>query len=403
MRRHVLALISLGGLLLPSASLAAPRYQVERVVMLIRHGVRAPLDGEAAAAKYASEPFPAWNTPASALTPHGAEALRLLAGSERRRLIGQGLLPHLGCPSQGTIRVWTNSKSRTINSGRALADGLAPKCPIAVEHKPEGQPDPLFDAIEANAVQFDAKDAAASINRELDDGRALMRGADKGFATMARVLGCDHASTPCKFGTMANRIEVSPDGKGIRLSGAVDLTSGTAQVFLLQYAEHFPANRVGWGRATSADIAAMSPLHARLFDVFARSRYMAPRVGGLIAQRIMTTLDANDAGKIQLFVGHDNTIAAVTALLGVHFHLPGYGYDDPPIGGGLIFERVLDRRTGQRRIRLAYLAQTPDQIRALEALPRQTLQFLPIPNCEISCDIKYIRTQMRLDRRLITK
>jgi len=272
-----------------------------------------------------------------------------------------------------------------------------------VEHKPEGQPDPLFDAIEANAVQFDAKDATASINRELDDGRALMRGADKGLATMARVLGCDRAPTPCKFETMTNRIEVSPDGKGIRLRGAVDVTSGTAQVFLLQYAEHFPANRVGWGRATSADIAAMSPLHARLFDVFARSRYMAPRVGGLIAQRIMTTLDANDAGKIQLFVGHDNTIAAVTALLGVHFHLPGYGYDDPPIGGGLIFERVLDRRTGQRRIRLAYLAQTPDQIRALEALPRQTLQFLALPNCRISCDIKYIRTKMQLDRRLIAK
>jgi len=372
--------------------------------MLIRHGVRAPLEGEAAAAGYAVHPFPRWNTPASALTPHGAAALRLLAGFERRRLISQGLLQGSGCPANGAVTVWTNSKSRTIDSGNALAEGLAPNCRIPIEHKPEGQTDPLFDAIEAKAVPFDAGEAAASINQELDNGRALMRGAYKAFAAMARVLGCDRGTHPCDFRAMPNRIEASSDGRDLRLTGAIDLTSGTAQVFLLQYAEHFPAERVGWGRATAADIEAMSPLHARLFDVFARSRYMAPRVGGLIAQRIMAALDAKDDAKVQLFVGHDNTIAAVTAMLGIHFRMPGYGYDDPPIGGGLVIERLLDIRTRQRFIRVGYLAQTPDQVRTLQSLSgkhQRPLKFLSIPRCNSPCGIGDFRARMRSASNLI--
>ncbi len=123
--------------------------------------------------------------------------------------------------------------------------------------------------------------------------------------------------------------------------------------------------RVGWGRASAKDIQAMSLLHARLFDVFARSAYMAPRVGGLIARAIATDLSQPKAPAVRVYVGHDNTIAAVTAILGVHFTMPGYGADDPPIGGGLLFERLTDRRTHNHVIRLSYVAQTPSAARHL--------------------------------------
>lgn len=361
-------ILALAASLFASPSDARPIYRVDHVVMLIRHGIRAPLDGEAAAARFAAAPFPGWTTPASLLTPHGAAALRTLARFERARLLRQGLLPATGCPDAGGLTIWTNSVSRTIASGQALAQGLAPGCPVTIGHRPEGEKDPLFDALEAGAVPFEARQAAASINAELDGGAALMRGAAPAFRTMARILGCDRHRPACDFGAMPNRIARSDDGKGISLSGAIDLTSGTAQVFLLQYAEGFPMAKTGWGRASAKDIQTMSLLHARLFDVFARSTYMAPRVGGLIARDIAAALSDPDAPAVHIYVGHDNTIAAVTALLGVHFQMPGYGADDPPIGGGLVFERVTERTTGRHFIRLFYLAQTPDQARMLANL-----------------------------------
>lgn len=363
-----------------------PRYRVDRVVLLIRHGIRAPLDGEAAAAPLADQPFPHWDTPPSQLTPHGAQALGRLADYERARLVRQGLLPAGGCPQAGSIAIWTNSKSRTIASGQALAQGLAPGCPLAVDHLPEGQADPLFDALDTPAVPFDARAAAASINAELDNGRALMVGMGPAVATIERVLGC---RAPCPISTQPNRIAPSADGKGLSLAGPIDLASGTAQVFLLQYTEGMPLTQVGWGRASAADIATISPLHARLFDVFARSAYMAPRVGGLIARRIAATLTAPQAPAFSVLVGHDNTIAAVTALIGTGFTLPGYGRNDPPIGAGLLFERLTDTRTGRQLLRLSYLAQTPDQARRLLPLPQAgagaPLHPLSLGRCGTAC------------------
>lgn len=388
--------LSLLAALLPAMAVARPAahhsapapsgYRVDRVVLLIRHGIRAPLDGEAAAAPLADQPFPQWDTPPSQLTPHGAQALALVAGYARTRLIGQGLLPARGCPLPGHVALWTNSKSRTIASGQALAQGLAPGCPLPVDHRPEGIADPLFDALEAQAVPFDAPAAAASINAQLNGGAALLAGMDKAVATMTRVLGCHR---PCPIATLPNRIVPSADGKGLSLTGPIDLASGTAQVFLLQYAQGMPLSQVGWGRANAADIATMSPLHARLFDVFARSAYMAPRVGGLIARRIATTLTVREAPDVTVLVGHDNTIAAVTALIGTQFQLPGYGRNDPPIGGGLLFERLTERHTGRHLLRLSYLAQTPDQARQLRPLPQtgtgQPLHRLSLGRCGTTC------------------
>lgn len=367
-RRPAVAALGLLAALFATPLAARPQYRVDRAVLLIRHGVRAPLSGEAAAARFAPQPFAAWATPESRLTPHGAAALSALARYERGRLLQQGLLPRTGCPAEGQLAVWTNSVSRTIASGQALAEGLAPGCAVTIAHRPESEKDPLFDALEAGAVPFEATAAAASINAELDGGTRLMRGTGPAVQVMERVLGCDHAPKGCDFAAMPNTIAPSSDGRGLTLSGPIDLTSGTAQVFLLQYAEGFAPDRVGWGRASAADIATMSLLHARLFEVFARSHYMAPRVGGLIARQIASAFTSKNGPTVKLFVGHDNTIAAVTALLGTHFQLPGYGADDPPIGGGLLFERLTDRATGRHRVRLSYLAQTPEQVRQLSVL-----------------------------------
>lgn len=356
------------------ASSAAPARElaVERAVLLQRHGVRAPLAEEAGGARLATRSFPIWSTPPSVLTPHGAEAARLLAGFDRARFVTAGLLPARGCPKPGTIRIWANITQRTIATGHAVAEGLAPGCSLAVDHLPEGRKDPLFDATESDKVQFDANDAAASINRELDDGRALSVGQGPALATMATILGCDRAPKPCDLSAMPNRIAASKEGNWLTFEGPIALSSGTAQVFLLQYAEGLPLDQVGWGRADAARIEQVSRLHALLFDVYARSRYMAPRVGGLLARRIVADLEGSTAARISLLVGHDNNIAAVTALMGVHFRLPGYGQDDPPIGGGLLFEKVRDRATGKRFVRLFYQAQTPDQVRNLTPLDGAT-------------------------------
>ena len=76
-------------------------------------------------------------------------------------------------------------------------------------------------------------------------------------------------------------------------------------------------------------------------------------------------------------------IAALASWLGLYSQVPGYGADDPPIGGGLGFE-VWRTMHGQQYVRAIYISQTPDQIRNLTPLSRLRPPFkvaLPLPTC----------------------
>ncbi len=338
---------------------------LERIVVVARHGVRAPLDGEAAAAAYADAPWPSWDTPASLLTAHGREAVRLSGAYLRQWLQQTRLLTAHSCPAPNAIAILANTDARTIDSGQLLADALAPQCGIIATHQRLGSDDPLFRPVEAGTVGFDAKTAIASIQHHTGGMDTLVAAHRRELAAMQALLGCGQT---CDFAAMPSTLQPSANGRGVWLHGPVDLTSGTGEVFILQYAEGMPLEHVAWGRATPQRLEAASRLHALLFDVYARPRYMATRTAAGIAREVATRLSGQQAPAISLFVGSDNHIAALASVLGVRIHVPGYGADDPPPGSMLAIERWRDRASGRRYVRIEYLAQSLQQLRELQPL-----------------------------------
>jgi 4-phytase / acid phosphatase len=317
------------------------------VVLIYRHGVRAPLADE----NGLGLALPAWTTPPSLLTPHGARALTLLARYQRRQLAG--LLPKGRCPGPADLTIWTNTAARTIASGQALAEGFAPGCDLAVGHLAEGQHDPLFEQMEAGRDPFDPARAAADADAYTGGMPAMERRLAPALAAMGRIAGRD----------------LPP--------GSVIAASGTAQILLLDYLEGMPVD-VG-----PAAIAAVSPLHAALFEVLDRSPYLAPRVAGVLARRMVSALLDPGQARVTVLVGHDNNIAALGALLHTQFRLPGLGWNDPPPGGALGLELVR-LGNGRRVVKAVYIAATPRQIRdltVLDARHRPAELALPIGLC----------------------
>lgn len=358
-------LLAVGG---HNAMAAAHTAQLEKLVLIVRHGVRAPLPGEVAAAAYADAAWPVWDTPHSQLSAHGREAVRISGDWLRLWLQQQGVLSQQ-CPRQGEVQVRSNTDQRTIDSGMILAEALAPGCGLRAEHAEAGTHDPLFRPIEAGTTDFDAAAAIASIQRENGGPAALVAAHHAELQAMREILGCTR--TPCDFAAMPSALQPRADGRGFALSGPVDLTSGTGEVLLLQYAEGMPLPQVGWGRASLQRLQQVSRLHALLFEVYARPRYMATRTATPLAREVLRRLDQGDGAKVSLFVGSDNHIAALSSLLGVHFQLPGYGADDPPPGGALALELWRDPDSGQRSVRVEYLAQSLQQLRELSPLDLQ--------------------------------
>lgn len=353
------------------ATQAGDDLTVKRVVLLYRHGIRAPLPTEAPVAAYQPPAWPQWQTPPSHLTLHGYQAARLIGAYDRERLVAAGLLPAGTCPGAGDVVIWTNSIQRTIATGHALAEGIAPGCALDVGHRAPGTHDPIFHPERDENGGFDADAAVASIIAETGGPARLVAPHAQAVRQMEAIIGCDRHVPACDILAEPAAVKPGDDGRGVALSGPIATLSGTAQVLMLQYAEGMPMQQVGWGRATPQALEDVSRLHALLFDIHARPSYMARWIGGAMSQRILSALDGADAAKVTLLVGHDNNVSAFASLIGVHFRMDGYGQDDPPIGGALGLE-VLENKAGEQFVRTFYQAQTPAQLRALAPLDAAT-------------------------------
>ena len=110
---------------------ASGTLKLERVVMLMRHGVRSPTKPQVAPEGMADREWPTWSTGFGELTQHGYDAVRLVGAWDRTHWAARGLIPTDGCPSQDTVAVAASAKSRTQDTARALAEGMAPGCAIS--------------------------------------------------------------------------------------------------------------------------------------------------------------------------------------------------------------------------------------------------------------------------------
>ncbi|USQ97209.1 histidine-type phosphatase [Caulobacter sp. RL271] len=361
--RHLLAQVLLACAMMAcaTASLAAsPR--VERVVIIMRHGVRAPIVGEAPLDTLTGAPWPTWSVPPEHLTAHGAKALDILGRSDRRWLAGLGVLPALGCPAEGQVRIWTNTAERTIASGEAFARGLTPGCETPVGHRPPNEVDPLFEPLRAGVAPFDPAAAIASIQAYTGGVDHLAARLQPALDELDRVLDCG-AGKACSP-RRASSVAPSADGRGIDLTGPIRDASGTAQVLLLQYVEGLSPAAASWRGVEPDTLKRLGALHAALFDVFTRPPYMTARQAGPLSRRVLEALDAPSVGGVDIFMGHDTNVTAMAAALGARLDAPGYATGDVPPGGALIFMSLVDD-AGSRSVRVYYQTQSPQALRGL--------------------------------------
>ncbi len=114
-----------------------PGLVVDRVVLLMRHGVRPPTKAQPMPAGVALDAWPSWPVAPGWLTPHGAAAVAALGSADAARYRGRGLLPARGCPAPGRVVAIADSDQRTIATAEAWLGALAPGCGMASEHNTE--------------------------------------------------------------------------------------------------------------------------------------------------------------------------------------------------------------------------------------------------------------------------
>jgi 4-phytase/acid phosphatase len=357
---------------------APPALQTENIVLLMRHGVRPPTHEPALDPAIAPDPWPVWEVADGDLTPHGAQAIALLAAYDRNIFAAAGIVPATGCPPAGSVTIYADVDERTVKTAESYAAALAPGCGLAVGHAATAS-DPLFAALDNPPQNFDAKRAkAAMIAASAIDVKNPVAAQPAMFQHMQNVLD-PHGHA---FLDLPSKLSAKTPGHAPKLSGPIAEGSSASEDFLLEYLDDKPMADVGWGRVSVRDVATLLAFHPLEYTITARAPYVADIAAAPLARRIEAGLTGDE--KLTVLVGHDTNIADLGGMLGLHWAPGGYPADDPPPGGGIVLVRLRDPATGEQYITAAYQVQTMAQIRdltPLDAANPPAIQPLPIPGC----------------------
>ena len=356
--------------------------RVDHVVLLMRHGVRPPTKNPSMPEGTADRAWPDWPVNPGWLTQHGARAIGEIGAWDGARARRLGLLPAKGCPASGTVRVVADSDQRTIATAEAWIGAVAAGCGVASAHKPQDEPDPVFSSIEKGLGKIDTDRANAEVNAAIGPGgMAALDSQERPLLDRLDAILCGKtAQKGCGVGGEASGLVPASATRRPKLSGALDRASTVAQILLLEYGEGKDMADVGWGRATAADIAALSAFHALEFRLLARPPHVAAaNLAGILP---IVKDGLSGPATLTLISGHDTQVANMGGLLDIHWQVPGIAQDDPSPGGAIVIERLVDKNR-QYYVRALYRSQTLEQIRSAAPLgangPYRAV--LPIPGC----------------------
>jgi 4-phytase/acid phosphatase len=353
------------------------------VVVVTRHGVRSPLWTADRLSQYSPQPWPDWKIPPGFLTAHGRALIKIFGVYDRTYLAGAGLVSASGCADAARTYFWADTDQRTIETGRALAEGFLPGCNATVHSLPEGTKDPLFDGLNVAGARPDRNVAAAAILGRIGaKPEALLEDYRPALEQLQQILiGCIPGAT-CGSGSklpaqplMGPPIAVTSGNAGgfADVTGPLNTGSTLAENLLLEYTDGMTGSDLGWGRLNESNLRQVMALHTAYVDLARRTAYGARVRGSNLLSHVLDSLRQAASGKpvsgalgnpadaVLFLVGHDANLDNFSAMLNLAWLLPGYQRDDTPPGGALVFE-LWRAAGGAYTVRTYYTAQSLEQM-----------------------------------------
>jgi 4-phytase / acid phosphatase len=386
--RFALAVLAVGSFAAPLVAWGAGDEVLQKMVIVSRHGLRAPTIPAAELDSWSSRPWPAWNEPMGNLTARGGALAKLLGQYHRGYLVAEQVMPEQGCPPRGSIYVYADLDERTKSTAQALLDGMAPGCGFAYRSKPDATIDGLFHPVAAGVCRLDAMVAQTSIlQRVAGDLNSVPLDFKAPFDALQAGMDCCKPALcvafgkpeGCKLADLPTALSPLPNGKGIELLGALGIASLATEIMLLEYAEGLDASQVAWGRLSPAQLLQTFRLRTEAFDLMERTPYFARRQGSALLMRAAAAVtggrssglgSADNAVRDAIFiayVGHDTNIVNLAGIMDVTWTQAGYQRNQTPPAGALVFEVRLGPDKKQR-VYTSYLAQSLEQMRRASPL-----------------------------------
>lgn len=151
-------------------TLSREGYTLEQAVVLSRHNIRAPLSGEGSALDTITpHTWFNWSAEASQLSVRGGTLETEMGQYFRKWLESEGLFDPNYQPEESAVRIYANSKQRTIATSKFFAAGLLPVYNADIEyHMDFDTMDPTFNPVFTYMSDEYEKDVDEEMHKSFD-------------------------------------------------------------------------------------------------------------------------------------------------------------------------------------------------------------------------------------------
>ena len=347
-------------------SLSRDGYSLEQVVVLSRHNIRAPLSGAGSALDTITpHDWFEWSSEASQLSVRGGNLETGMGQYFRKWLEEEKLFEPNYIPDDDAVRIYANSKQRTIATAEFFAAGLLPVGGAEVEyHADFDTMDPVFNPVLTYVSDDYVKDAEGEIHETFD---GAIEGLGDNYALLEDVIDVkesDDYKNGSFTGFDTDDSEFALDeGKEPSVAGSLKKACQISDALVLQYYEEADDMKAAFGHELSEeDWEAISEIK----DVYGDVLFTAPSVAVNVAHPLLEEMQKELTAEERRFTflcGHDSNLASVlSALEAEEYSLPYTIEKKTPIGVKLVISRWKDS-TGEEFVSLDLVYQKTQQLR----------------------------------------
>ncbi|MBR5914105.1 MAG: histidine-type phosphatase [Selenomonadaceae bacterium] len=345
-------------------------YKLEKVLILSRHNLRAPLvTKNSALNEITPHNWFDWQVNAGELSLNGALLETSIGQYFRLYFVNQGFFTENYVPKENEFRFYANSFQRTIATAKYFSAGMLPAANVNVEYKFNvNESDPIFLA--ASVKDFN-ENYFSRLNdeKEKSGGEKLLAKKLSNYAvTTEKILDFKNSNYAKQNGVTKFSSEDFKIGENPYVEGNLRLAMHSSDAILMQYYEDKNSADSIFGKKVSEtdlkNIANTSYFGVNL--IFEWNTWATAHINPML-KLIRDELNENNR-KFTFLCGHDTTIAMVLSALDVEdYTLPESIESKTPIGAKLLIEKLIGN-DGREYARVNLVYQTTKQIKNVETL-----------------------------------
>ena len=346
-------------------------YNLEQVIVLSRHNIRAPLSapGSVLGTITPHEWFN-WTSAPSELSLRGGVLETQMGQYFRKWMESEGLISENCQPDTDEVRIYANSKQRTIATAQYFTAGMFPTANLDVEYHSEFDTmDPVFHPQFTFCSPESAADCEAQIRELYSDDIKDLSDNYKLLSTVIDLKNSEgYLNGDIPDFDVNDSVFKLEEGAEPAVSGSLKTACSVSDALVLQYYEESDEKKAGFGHKLGKkqweDIS-------RIKDVYGDVLFTAPLVAINVANPLLEEIysEMNKGGrKFTFLCGHDSNVGSVLAALGVEdYELPNTIEKKTPIGCKLVLSKW-SNASGERFWSVDLIYQSTEQLRDAEFL-----------------------------------